>query len=135
MVPLALTWTKVAESTLGNKYIKLFTIAFDNSYPTGGETYTNADIRMAATPDLVIVLPHEGYVFDWDSTNKKIQARALSIAGGAAVAGTDTLSIKAGVLNKEAVGAANVGLQEATSTADLSGLAAVPVIVIGSHAA
>lgn len=129
---MTLVLTKVAHTVIGNKRMHIYTGAFDNSYPTNGEAYTPGDLGLTQNPELLIVLPHNGFVFDWDKANKKIKARALSIAGGAAAAGTDALSIKAGVLNKEAAGVANVGLQEATSTSDMSGLTAVPIIAIGT---
>lgn len=128
---MALAYTKIVHTVIGDKRLHIYTVAFDSSYPTGGEAYTNAAFGFDKAPDLIIALPHNGFVFDWDKTNLKIIARALSVAGGAAAALTDALSIKAGVLNKEAATAANVGLQQATSTADLSGLTAVPIIAIG----
>lgn len=45
---MALTIAKVtgADHTDGNKRIKVRTITFDSSYPTGGESLTAADVKL-----------------------------------------------------------------------------------------
>lgn len=99
------------------------TLAWDSSYPTGGESYSTT------LGDNVLNIrchPYKGYTFEPDYTNKKILAYALSVAGGAAAAGTDALSVKSGVLSKESAGAAHAPMREVQSTGDLSALTAAP---------
>jgi hypothetical protein len=49
--------------------IETGTIAFDSSYPTGGESIT-----FGFTPAVVIVESKAGYVFSYDYTNEKVLA-------------------------------------------------------------
>lgn len=106
------------------KYTRVLgTIAWDNSYPTGGESF------QAGLGDHVLSLncnPYKGYSFEPDYANKKIIAYAVAVAGSAAAAGTDALSLKASVINKESAGAMTSGLNEVHSTKDLSALTAAP---------
>jgi len=119
----------------GDRWLTIREVDFDTSYPTGGEPLTYKQLGFVAKPDIAIALPRLGFTFEYDKANEKLIARALSVAGGAAAAGTDALSIKAGVLNKESATAANVGLPQATSTADLSSLTDVVVLTIGKYPA
>jgi hypothetical protein len=54
------------------------TLAFDNSYPTGGEA-----VSFGFTPDVVVVAPMDGYVFAWDSANGKVLAYEAGADGAA----------------------------------------------------
>ena len=49
------------------------TIAFDNSYPTGGEATTAISAKFA-TLQGVIFESKSGYVFEYDYTNNKVKA-------------------------------------------------------------
>lgn len=109
-------------------------IAFDSSYPTGGEAYTLAQLGLS-TYCLMLIATGKGaggYRFEHDQANKKIIVKApVSVAGGAAAAGTDALSIKANVVGKEAATAMHSAAQEVPNTADLSALTAVEFVAIG----
>ena len=103
----------------------LGTLAFDNSYGTGGEDYATTlgnDVLELTIP------PYAGYTFAVDYTNKKVLAYVpISVAGGAAAASTDALSIKSGGVDKESATARHSASQQVPSTTDLStALAAVP---------
>lgn len=116
----------------GSFFVRLVEFDFDNSYPTGGEAYTLTQLELSQEVVAVWFLENTlGYAFEHDVANKKIKVYDLSVAGGAAAAGTDALSIKAGVLSKEAAGAANAPLREVNNTADLSALVNVRALVIG----
>lgn len=67
---MALTWTINKRYKVG-KYTRVEgTVAFDTSYPTGGE-----DFSAGLDPVLSLdVKPSAGYVFSTDYTNKKILA-------------------------------------------------------------
>lgn len=57
----------------GDRWMRIVSIAFDNSYPTNGEAVTFADLGVADTPDVVLCISgHKGYVFDYDAANQKM---------------------------------------------------------------
>lgn len=51
-------------------------VAFDSSYPTGGEALTAADLGFEdAAANLIVHVPMKsGYMFEYDGTNAKIKA-------------------------------------------------------------
>lgn len=59
--------------------IEVGTIAFDSSYPTGGEALSFEGF----TPTAVMVQSSGGYVFSWDSTNAKVLAYYADYDGAA----------------------------------------------------
>lgn len=123
---MALSWTITQRVKMG-KYTQLTgTVAFDSSYPTGGEDFSagmgNKVIHLALTPK-------GGYSFSTDYTNKKLLAYVpISVAGGAAAASTDALSIKASVVDKEAATAMHSTAKEVPDTTSLAALTGVPFI-------
>lgn len=121
---MALAWTINSRFKEG-KYTRLIgAIAWDSSYPTDGESFSDG------LGDKVLDLnvhPYKGYTFEPDYTNKKIKAYVpISVDGGAAAAGTDALSIKANVIDKEAATVMHSAGKEVPDTTDLSGLTAGP---------
>jgi hypothetical protein len=58
----------------GDEYETRKTIAFDSSYPTGGEPLSTTDLGFKAQPSVVEIEPKAGYVFEYDFTNQKILA-------------------------------------------------------------
>lgn len=86
-------------------------VAFDSSYPTGGEAITDAQLGFSKGVDWVEVLPKGGYVFEYDNTNNKIKAYV-----------------------EEAV-AAGGPLLEVGNTVDLSAVTDVIVVAHGRFAA
>lgn len=71
---MALTLTGVTPFNKGSKRAVTLTIAFDSSYPTGGESLSLADMGFVSSVDIVQVEPTLGYVFTYDYTNKKLIA-------------------------------------------------------------
>ena len=57
----------------GARTFDIFKVAFDASYPTGGEGLTAANLDLDSI-DLVIAPPAGGYVFEYDYTNSKLLA-------------------------------------------------------------
>ena len=80
-------------------------LAFDGSYPTGGESVTDITKKFE-TCFRIICDNRLGYLFEWDKTNKKL----LVYQTVDAVAGTRS---------------------EVTNTADLSALTGVSFIAVG----
>lgn len=103
---MALTVTKVAGRTyaepVGAGFRTWRNIAFDNSYPTGGESLTAAELGFSKAPDVVKIPPKSGYVFEYDATNQKVKAyvEEAVAAGGPLleVGNTTDLSALTGVL-------------------------------------
>jgi len=60
-------------------------IAFDNSYPTGGESFDLRGQFNGKDPYLVLFEANSGYVFQYDYTNRKVKAYYTSTSGGALV--------------------------------------------------
>lgn len=83
------------------------TIALDDSYPTGGEAITPADLGLAQVFAL-IAFPTAGYVPEWDGTNKKLKMYWADYDA-----------------------AADGALVEVANTTNLSALAAIPFIALG----
>lgn len=73
---MALTLTRVGNEvhSVGNLRATIFEVAFDNSYPTGGEALTAADLGLV-TIEFVLFEPAAGYTFEYDHTNSKVIAR------------------------------------------------------------
>ena len=50
------------------------TLTFDDSYPTGGEAITAANVGLNRAIDRIIIESAAGYVFKYDKANKKVLA-------------------------------------------------------------
>lgn len=77
---MALTVTQTGRRTVfGDRRVHFFDIAFDTSYPTGGESLTAADLGLSRV-DLVLCEPASAaagataVVVKYDRTNSKLQA-------------------------------------------------------------
>lgn len=70
-MPASVTVSK--RTIFGNKKVCVGTVAFDSSYPTGGEAVSYANLGLANV-DFVQVSSAAGYVFEYDHTNKKVKA-------------------------------------------------------------
>lgn len=68
---MAITVTVSELSVTGNKQWAYGTIAFDSSYPDGGEAITARNCRMGVLDDIQL-MPSEGRVFEFDKTNLKL---------------------------------------------------------------
>lgn len=113
-------------------------VAFDNSYPTGGEDcsgisrYFSGGVRINFNPT-------SGYLFEYDVTNDKVIVRAVRIwdNDNAAVAGVAVYFDDDGTLGErlQAVNANNADsyelIGEVPDTEDLSALTAVYFMAIG----
>ncbi len=119
---MALTVSISETTVVGNKRMTRGTLAFDASYPTGGESLVARDVGLGAI-DHIEVDPKSGYTFQYDYTNSKLlayvppaqtHAHDLKAIGGQAAAGTAALAYYAtDILGKEA--ATNVTFAKADS--------------------
>jgi len=78
---MALTITRTGDwqGNPGDRISSKVTIAFDDSYPTGGESLTPADLGMGVF-DVVIIGSKGGYVFEYDYANRKVLAYTGALA-------------------------------------------------------
>ena len=71
---MALTVSSKEYSVFGNKSCVIADLAFDSSYPYGGESLAiGADLGLH-TVDLALIEPKNGYTFAYDRANNKIKA-------------------------------------------------------------
>jgi hypothetical protein len=73
---MALTVTKETTGLAGNQYRIIGTIAFDSSYPTGGESLTAANVGLTTLNELELK-ETSGYTFQWDKANAKVKVYAM----------------------------------------------------------
>ena len=133
---MALTVTLSGDwmESIGSRRAVNATIAFDSSYPTGGESLTAANLGLGVL-DKVEIESKSGYTFSYDYTNSKVLAYVsgavaahthdLKIIGGQAAAGTAATAYYAtDIFGKEAAtNATIVGADSATKGGVVSGAA------------
>lgn len=69
---MALTVSNVIPGVAGNKRTAQFTLAFDSSYPTGGEALAPGQVGLQVVESAVIEAKG-GYLFEFDYTNNKVK--------------------------------------------------------------
>jgi hypothetical protein len=92
---MALTIENLERGSSGNLRVVTGTIAFDSSYPTGGESLTPANMALSRVQS-VSILPKSGYVFEYDYTNSKVLAYYAdydAVADGALIQVPDTTNL------------------------------------------
>ena len=84
---------------VGKRKLSCGTIAWDNSYPTGGEAVTVANFGFTTAIDSVVIIGgRAGYVADFDKTNSKILmyfADYDAVADGPLIQCNDTRDLSA----------------------------------------
>lgn len=72
---MALTYSSVTRTVMGTQQVVEGLMAFDSSYPTGGEAFSLAGVGVTRL-DQLDVFPGGGYVFEWDrsTTSPKVLA-------------------------------------------------------------
>lgn len=70
---MALGVTIVKTTVVGDTRMTIATLAFDASYPTGGEALAASALKMSKMYSCAVE-PNDGYVFTWDDANGKIIA-------------------------------------------------------------
>jgi hypothetical protein len=137
---MALTIAVTRRSTSGDQHVVTGTIAFDSSYPTGGESFTPANIGLRVV-DLMLFEQTKGFTYEYDYTNSKVKAYAQGALVGAAGAVTmDDFPVTAGpgvtasTSLSLASGSATVtwgGLKEVPNTNDMSTVTGVRFVAYG----
>ena len=137
---MALTVAITERTVMGNKRVNRGTIAFDSSYPTGGEAFTAANMGLK-TLDRIEFENQLGYMYQFDYTNNLVLVYVQGVAIGSAGALTidDYLLTGVGSSTTVAIGldaAATTPvlfgpMKEAASTTDLSTLTGVRWVATG----
>lgn len=98
---MALTVTEASRrTTLGDRYVRFFDVAFDASYPAGGEALSASLFGMNSI-ELVVAEPAAAaagafaVVVKYDRTNSKLQAFQTGAAINSPLAEVDTDDISA----------------------------------------
>lgn len=71
---MALTVTVDRRTREGNREVTYGTITFDDSYPTGGEAITAANVGLGTIEQLVVHPSSTGHVFPYDYSAAKVLA-------------------------------------------------------------
>ena len=132
-MPLTITITE--HMVEGNKRKTRGTMAWDNSYPTGGEAFTARQLGLSVV-DTLLVGPHNGMIFEANIAGLLIEAYVQGVEVGAAgaltmddfpVTGVGAGTISMSLTNTGGSATHRFGsLKEVAATQDLSSLTAVP---------
>jgi hypothetical protein len=113
-------------------------IAFDSSYPTGGELANAANNSISGkfkSCKEILCTPTAGYHFEYDATNNKIKVmQPISLVDGTATAGANNTVVSANSqLELAGTGTAlEVKHQEVSNTANLVALTDVRFVAYGT---
>jgi len=123
---MSLTVTLTDMTVVGNKRLHTFKLAFDTSYPTGGESLTAADLGLSSL-DFILVEPASGCLFEYDHTNSKLIATYTSASH------THTENTAATYTQNATTAASTAAAgSEVPNTTDLSSLTDVRGFALGS---
>lgn len=128
---------------IGDRWLTLREVDFDNSYPTGGEPLTWKQLGFIVAPDFVTAFDKLGFSFEYQKATQLLVARCPGVVTTAAGAGTlDDFPLSGVGATTASIGltAGNAttrfgGAVEVANTTDLSTLTAVLVMSIGKFLA
>lgn len=72
---MALTVSEINVASTAKGRESRFKLAFDNSYPTGGEDLTAAMVGLSNIESVNVLSQEDGYTFDYDLTNTKLKVQ------------------------------------------------------------
>lgn len=76
---MALTIETIQKGVAGDCFDDVIEVTFDNSYPTGGESLTPADIGRTRILH-VDASPGGGFVYEYDHDNSKLKAYTTNLS-------------------------------------------------------
>ncbi len=138
---MALTIASLQYANVGNMNLVTGTIAFDSSYPTGGESLLATDIGL--TKIVYLDVSPKGFNFEYDYTNSLLLVKTQGYAHGTGGSVTTddypittgpgvTASISIQATTGAGAATANLGpLVETFSTDDLSTVTGVRFFAVG----
>ena len=118
---MALTLSAVTPGQTGNRRTSQCVLAFDSSYPTGGEALTPGQVGLQVIESASIE-PKGGYVFEYDYTNQKIKVFS---GGGADITPAGSITGEELAAHQHAI--------DANYLADVTGVT-IPVIALTHNA-
>jgi hypothetical protein len=142
---MSLTITNKEFSVFGTKRVVFCDIAFDASYPTGGESLTPSDLGLSEAK-FVSIAGNSGYIFEYDYTNKKLKAMTPTAKQAVAATGANQPDVSSGSATASAVDTTTPTVtvpagfrsevdaapaDEAGNTTNLSAVTAVKLMMIG----
>lgn len=130
---MSLTITNKEFSVLGTKRVVFCDIAFDSSYPTGGESLAPSDLGLSVATHVQIPTK-SGYLFEYDYTNEKIKALYPTSVTSTTGTVAHALGFASGADAFISATADHHGVEvgsEVANAADLSGVTSVKVMMIG----
>ena len=132
---MALTITIDREERMGKRYYRSGTIAFDSSYPTGGESLTPSDLGLR-TIDILLAAPAGGLMFEYDNANQKLKAIYPTGGGGTNPTTLADPIVSTGAASATAVDATTPTIRpgrskEVADTANLSTITGVRFVALG----
>lgn len=115
---LTVTRTGDWQYIAGNRRVANVVVAFDSSYPTGGETFSPSDVGMRVI-EAVRITPNYGYSFDYDYTNSTIrvyrdQSIGMVTVNTSAIGNTTTgsdFTLKSFTVPANTISAQNMGIR------------------------
>lgn len=114
---MALTISNLVRHNLGDTRLHVGTIAFDSSYPTGGESLTPANVGFHSL-DSIDFDPQDGYTFLYDHANQKVLVYWSGAVTPAGTLSKPTFTVEAA----GAIGAnMEIGLSADATTATVEG--------------
>ena len=140
---MALTVNVTRRIISGNQRIVVGNVDFDSSYPTGGESFTAADLGLRVIDLVVLQSGSKGFAYEYDYTNSKIlvYSQGAAHATGGAVTMDDYAvtagpGVTSGISLSFETGAGAIThrwgpMKEIASTDDLSTVTGVRFIVYG----
>jgi len=138
---MSLTIGSLVFGNAGNVNFTTGTIAFDSSYPTGGESLVAADVGLSKI--LFITVSANGFIFQYDYTNSLLLVKTQGYAHGTGGSVTTddypitagpgvTASISIQATTGAGAATANLGpMVETFSTDDLSTVTGVRFFAVG----
>lgn len=76
------TFSVTSRNITGTRRTHVVTMTFDDSYPTGGESYTAADLGLGRVEGVAVATGAGGYVAQVDSVNSKVELYEAGADGG-----------------------------------------------------
>ena len=141
---MALTVGNLSNTIFGNKVIVTGTVAFDSSYPTGGESLTAANIGINVI-DYIQIQTTAGLIFEYNYTSALLLAYLMGVTTGSSAATSAGATV--GAKLEDSQGAQTVArllgtsidvtydlgfLKQVPNTTDLSTITGVRFFAIGA---
>ncbi len=106
---MALSLSNVRRTVFGDRYVRIWDVTFDTSYPTGGESLTAADLDLRVVEFVQGDSKGTGWVVQYDYANSKLKVFGVNSAEATAAVQVldevaDTTNLSTVVVRLMAVG-------------------------------